>query len=120
MHIQVNSLWHSQECAAASNVTIEFDINALPVIDGARELATFGFIPEGRYTNGDYLFDKVRFEAGIPQDLIDIAFDPQTSGGLLLFMPEEDARAFVREMDKPYCRIIGRVIPKTDRDVIFK
>lgn len=111
---------HSQECAAASNVTIEFDINALPVIDGARELATFGFIPEGRYTNEDYLFDKVRFEAGIPQDLIDIAFDPQTSGGLLLFMPEEDARAFVREMDKPYCRIIGRVIPKTDRDVIFK
>ncbi|MBR6235149.1 MAG: selenide, water dikinase SelD [Spirochaetales bacterium] len=111
---------HSQECAAASNVTIEFDINALPVIDGARKLATFGFIPEGRYTNEDYLFDKVRFEAGIPQDLIDIAFDPQTSGGLLLFMPEEDARAFVREMDKPYCRIIGRVIPKTDRDVIFR
>ena len=111
---------HSQECAAASKVTIEFDIGSLPIIEGARELATFGFIPEGRYTNEDYLFDKVCFEQGIPQDLIDIAFDPQTSGGLLLFMPEEDAKAFVREMDKPYCRIIARVVPKADRDVVFR
>ena len=60
---------HSQECAAASNVTIEFDISALPVIEGARELATFGFIPEGRYTNEDYLFDKVRFDSLRPSDL---------------------------------------------------
>ena len=52
--------------------------------------------------------------------MIDIAFDPQTSGGLLLFMPEEDAKAFVREMDRPCCKIIGRVIPKADRDVIFR
>ena len=62
----------------------------------------------------------MRFEQGIPQDLIDIAFDPQTSGGLLLFMSEEDANAFVNEMDKPYCKVIGRVVPKADRDVIFR
>ena len=60
------------------------------------------------------------FEKGIAQDLIDIAFDPQTSGGLLLFMPEADAQAFVREMDKPYCKLIGRVVPKAERDVIFR
>lgn len=111
---------HSQECAAGSGVTIEYDINELPTIEGALELARFGLIPEGRYTNEDYLFDKVRFEEGIPQELIDLAYDPQTSGGLLLFMPEEDAKAFVKDMDKPYCKLIGRVVPKTDRDVIFK
>lgn len=111
---------HSQECAAGSGVTIEYDINELPTIEGALELARFGLIPEGRYTNEDYLFDKVRFEEGIPQELIDLAYDPQTSGGLLLFMPEEDANAFVKDMDKPYCKLIGRVVPKTDRDVIFK
>lgn len=111
---------HSQECAAGSGVTIEYDINELPTIEGALELARFGLIPEGRYTNEDYLFDKVRFEEGIPQELIDLAYDPQTSGGLLLFMPKEDANAFVKDMDKPYCKLIGRVVPKTDRDVIFK
>ena len=111
---------HSQECAAGSGVTIEYDINELPAIEGALELARFGLIPEGRYTNEDYLFDKVRFEEGIAQELIVLAYDPQTSGGLLLFMPEDDAKAFVKDMDKPYCKVIGRVVPKADRDVVFK
>ncbi|MBR2282042.1 MAG: selenide, water dikinase SelD [Spirochaetales bacterium] len=111
---------HSQECASGSGVTIEFDMGSIPVIEGALELARFGLIPEGRYTNEDYLFDKVRFEEGIPQEMIDLAYDPQTSGGLLLFMPEADARAFADEMDRPYCKVVGRVVPKADRDVIFK
>ena len=111
---------HSQECAAASGVTIEIDTSSLPLIEGATELARFGFIPEGRYTNEDYLHDKVSFSEDIPQELIDIAYDPQTSGGLLLFMPPSDARAFVREMDKPYCRIIGSVTKKTRYDVVFR
>ncbi len=110
---------HSQECAAASCVTIEYDLRKLPVIEGALELARFGLIPEGRYTNEDYLFDKVRFSPDTPQEMIDLAYDPQTSGGLLLFMPEEDAWAFANEMNKDYCKVIGRVINRTDRDVVF-
>ncbi len=110
---------HSQECAAASNVTIEIDVTRLPILEGALDLARFGLIPEGRYTNEDYLFDKVGFDTSIPQEMVDLVYDPQTSGGLLLFMPEQDARAFVKEMDKSYCAIIGRVKEKTSKDVMF-
>ena len=110
---------HSQECAAASGVSIEIDSTSLPLIEGALELARFGFIPEGRYTNEDYLFDKVLFESSVPQEMIDICYDPQTSGGLLLFMPQSDAEKFVREMNQPYCRVIGRVVEKKAKDVIF-
>ena len=110
---------HSQECAAASGVSIEINTAFLPIIDGALELARFGFIPEGRYTNEDYLFDKVQFAPSVPQELKDICYDPQTSGGLLLFMPQSDAEAFVLEMNQPYCRIIGRVVEKQSRDVVF-
>lgn len=110
---------HSQECASASGVTIEFNLNSIPILPGALDLARFGLIPEGRYTNEDYLFNKVRFADGTPQNLIDIAYDPQTSGGLLLFMSPSDAQSYVQEMNKPYCRIIGTVLPKQDRDVIF-
>lgn len=110
---------HSQECAAAGGVSIEFESCDIPVIEGATELARFGFIPEGRYTNEDYLFDKVRFSKAVPQEIVDIVYDPQTSGGLLLFMPVPDAEAFVREMDMSYCKIIGRVIKKGERDVYF-
>ena len=38
--------------------------------EGALELARFGFIPEGRYTNEDYLFDKVSFSSSVTQELI--------------------------------------------------
>ena len=110
---------HSQECAAASGVSIEIDTSALPLIAGALELARFGLIPEGRYTNEDYLFDKVRFSESVPLEMKDICFDPQTSGGLLLFMPQEDAEAFVKEMNQPYCRIIGRVVERQKKDVLF-
>ena len=110
---------HSQECAAASNVTIEYDTSMFPIIEGALGLARFGMIPEGRYTNEDYLFDKVRFSKDLPQEIIDLAYDPQTSGGLLLFMPEQDAQSFVKEFSLPCCRIIGKVSDKKDKDVIF-
>lgn len=111
---------HSQECAAASGLTIEFDTAKIPVIEGAREYARFGLIPEGRYTNEEYLSDKVRFEESVAPEMVDICYDPQTSGGLLLFMPEESAGAFVKAMDKPYCAVIGKVVEKADRDIIFR
>ena len=110
---------HSQECAFASGVTIEIDTSSLPVLDGALELARYGFLPEGRYTNEDWLFGKIGFEEGIPLEMKDLVLDPQTSGGLLLFMPPSEAEAFVREMDKSFCRIIGKVSEKKDTDVVF-
>ncbi|MCF0261733.1 MAG: selenide, water dikinase SelD [Sphaerochaetaceae bacterium] len=111
---------HSQECASASGVSIEYDCNALPFITGAIDLARLGLIPEGRYTNEDYLADKVCFNKDISQEIIDLCYDPQTSGGLLLFMPKEDAYAFEKIMDRPYCKVIGKVIEKSDKDVYFK
>lgn len=111
---------HSQECAFASGVTIEIDTSKLPILEGALDLARFGLIPEGRYTNEDWLFGKIGFDEAIPLEMKDLVLDPQTSGGLLLFMPPEEAEAFVREMDKPYCRIIGRVADKAERDVFFR
>ncbi|MBO4410199.1 MAG: selenide, water dikinase SelD [Spirochaetales bacterium] len=111
---------HSQECAAASGVTIEMDTASLPVLEGALELARFGLIPEGRYTNEDWLFGKICFAEGIPLEIKDLVLDPQTSGGLLLFMPPDDAEAYVSEMDMSCCRIVGRVTDKADKDVFFR
>ena len=111
---------HSQECAAASGVTVEIDTARLPVLEGALELARYGFLPEGRYTNEDWLYGKIGFADGLPLEVKDLVLDPQTSGGLLLFMPPADAKAFTAEMDMPCCRMIGRVVDKADRDVIFR
>jgi len=101
---------HGSEVGEASNVTLLIDTKKLPLIPGALDLASFGFLPEGRYTNEEFLKDKVRFSESISREVRDVCFDPQTSGGLLLFMPKQDAESFVREMDDKNCKIIGETV----------
>lgn len=98
---------HASEVAQASGLTLRINTKDLPVIDGALELARFGFLPEGRYANEEFLKDKVCFADDIKLEMRDLCFDPQTSGGLLLFMSPEDAQSYVKEMNTDYCRIIG-------------
>ncbi len=110
---------HSYEVASSSGVTIEIDTSTLPFIKGALEFARFGFIPEGMYNNLDYVYGKVEFKKELKQEVKDLCCDPQTSGGLLLSLPEKDANVLVERINKDYCRIIGRVIPKRDKHVYF-
>lgn len=105
---------HSSEVAAASDVTLSIEVNKLPLMADVLDLASFGFIPEGRYTNEDYLFDKVHFEKGISREMKDVCYDPQTSGGLLLFMSVEEAEKYVEEMNMDCCQIIGTVVSRLD------
>lgn len=100
---------HGSEVAQASGVTLRINTKDLPVIAGALELARFGFLPEGRYANEDFLIEKVNFSDSIPREMKDLCYDPQTSGGLLLFMNPDEAATYVKEMNLDCCRIIGHV-----------
>ena len=100
---------HASEVADASGVTIEIDTSLVPLLPQAKELAKFGFLPEGMYNNLDWVGDKVSFKDGVEQCIRDLMMDPQTSGGLLLFLSEDDAQKVVSRIGKDYCRIIGRV-----------
>lgn len=110
---------HLNEICVASSVSVEIDSAALPIITNALEYARFGLLPEGMYNNLDYVSPFVDF-GSLNQELRDLVCDPETSGGLLLFMREEDAICFTRDMDKPYVKIIGRVIEKKEKNVIYK
>lgn len=113
---------HSAEVADASGVTVRIDTASLPVLPGTLELARFGFVPAGRYTNEDFLFSKVSFSDGMSREMKDLCLDPQTSGGLLLFMSPTDAREYVKEMHASQmtcCSVIGTVIEKKTCSVEF-
>lgn len=110
---------HACECAMAGGVTIRMDTKCIPFLEGAVELSRMGFLPEGRYSNETYLYDKVSFDDSVRREIRDLCYDPQTSGGLLLFMNDDDAKCFVERMDRPYCAVIGHVVPKTDSFVEF-
>lgn len=89
---------HSYEMATGSNVTLRLHTAAFPVLPGALRLAAEGYITGGCKRNRDYLADKVSVDSQVAQDLSEVAFDPQTSGGLLIAVPEREARALARSL----------------------
>ena len=82
---------HACEMAEASGLTACVSVPDVPVMARAREMARLGLIPAGAYRNRDFFGPRVDMGADVPLDLADVLFDPQTSGGLLLAMPEADA-----------------------------
>ncbi|MFA7119130.1 MAG: selenide, water dikinase SelD [Sphaerochaetaceae bacterium] len=103
-------LGHSLQMAQASGVSMLYHTGMIPFIPGSLDLASLGLIPEGAYNNYDYVKPFVSFEQGIEQNVRDLLCDPQTSGGLLLSMPFEDARIMLANYRG--ARIIGEVIKK--------
>ncbi len=106
-------LGHVWELAAGSKVGIEIFSAELPIFEGIIDYAEMGLVPEGAYSNRQYLKDKIKFDANIKKSLIDILFDPQTSGGLLISVPADKAADLLIELytlgvDK--ATVIGEVI----------
>jgi len=112
---------HSYEMAHASQKTFTLHSKDLLLLDGALEFASMGIIPEGMYHNLQYLDKKYVLKNKFPQNLLDILFDPQTSGGLLLSMPEKDAQEYLLRMESysPWTRIIGEVGETGDFPIII-
>ena len=110
---------HSLEVAENSGVTVEIEVEKVPILNGAEELARFGFIPEGMYNNLDWVQGKVYYSPSIPLAKRDLMLDPQTSGGLLFFLPQEDAETLLKRLNKEYVKIIGRVKKKGQYGVEF-
>jgi selenide,water dikinase len=109
-------LGHGYEMAHGSAVRLVIDAAALPLLPGARDLAAAGTSTGGCRRNRDWLADKVEVAADVPADLVEIAFDPQTSGGLLVAVSGGDADrtlAALAAAGVPAARI-GHVVPHED------
>ncbi|GKX67285.1 selenide, water dikinase SelD [Inconstantimicrobium mannanitabidum] len=113
---------HGYEMASGSDKSIEFFSDTVPLLPKALEYAKMGIIPEGMYNNQDYLKHIHKCSTNISQEMHDALLDPQTSGGLLLSMPEKDAKEYLSRMEcyTPWARIIGQVTEKNDYSVIIK
>jgi selenide,water dikinase len=109
-------LGHSCEMAQASGVTIVLDAPAFPILPGAVRLAEAGTLTGGCTRNRRYLEDKVAIDAGVERPLVDVAFDPQTSGGLLIAVPAREAARLVSALKRggvPAAAIVGQATKHT-------
>ena len=79
---------HAREMVLASDVSIRISAGAVPLIDGALECVRAGHIPGGLKNNRDFAECLVEYDAGVPEDVRALLFDPQTAGGLLISTPD--------------------------------
>jgi selenide,water dikinase len=107
---------HAREMALASGVTLEIETAAVPVLPGALDAVRAGAIPGGLKNNRDFASCAVDAAAGIDPAVVDLMYDPQTSGGLLIALPERDAAALERIL--PPARRMGKVLARDNRKVI--
>jgi len=108
-------LGHAFEMAEASGVSLEIWSDYLPIIKESIEFARMGIIPAGTYNNEGYLTGRIAFADGIKQEIKDIMYDPQTSGGLLISVPEESLEQLLEELrrlNKTDFNVVGRVKAK--------
>jgi selenide,water dikinase len=90
-------LGHAHEMASRSSVRIRLDAECLPALDGALESARAGVTTAGTRANREYA--QVEVDDRVPPALVELAYDPQTAGGLLVALPREKAPALQAEFD---------------------
>jgi selenide,water dikinase len=87
---------HAREMALASNVSLRFRLNQIPLLEGALDCILAGNIPGGLRNNRDFAECVVGYEEGIAEELKAILFDPQTAGGLLISVASEHGSELLR------------------------
>ncbi len=105
---------HAVEIAKASDISIHFYAERIPMIPQAFEYANMGLIPAGAYTNKSYFQKYVHISEHVQRVNEDLFFDPQTSGGLLICLPDQFAHPCLSALkeNKIDAAIVGRVQEK--------
>lgn len=90
-------LGHSLEMAQGSNTQIRFFTKEIDVIEEAFEFAKMGILPEGMYRNRKFAESFVNAN-DVPLYIQDVLYDPQTSGGLLISVSNNDAEKLLADL----------------------
>ena len=115
-------LGHSFEMAQGSGVTVHIQTENVPFHKEAWAFADMGLVPSGAYRNRDYAEAGVRLTREIARPMQDILYDPQTSGGLLIALPEKDAAQCLDELRQsvPQAAAVGYVTEKMDAAIYLE
>lgn len=118
-------LGHCYEMAKSANVNIKISASSVPIFPSVLDYAREGILAAGVYENIKFVGNAVQFN-NVAQEMQDVLFDPQTSGGLLISIAEERANDLYKDLEnalsntvcgKP--RIIGRVLERKKNDEPF-
>jgi selenide,water dikinase len=116
-------LGHACQMAQNSQVGMKINSSSLPVFKEAEDFARLGLRPGGLNRNREFYGKMVEFSKQVPDYVQHILFDPQTSGGLLISLPSEEADLLVGRLKKagiPEAAIVGEVISRPQGKILIE
>jgi len=116
-------LGHACGMVEDSALGIEVSLSSIPLFTGAREYAEMGLVPAGARRNRDFRRHQVEAACELSDEMWDILFDPQTSGGLLIAVSAEDAEALLASLHHDgvtHAVIIGDVVAGPKSKIVVR
>lgn len=113
---------HAVSMARASRVTFDVDLSRVPVMPGVRDLLDGGVWPGGLTTNREYYGRSVACAPGAVVGS-DVLYDPQTSGGLLIAVPDDGIdrlRDGLARRGSQDLWIVGRTVPEGPSPLVIR
>ncbi len=110
-------LGHAWEMMSASGTTARISVSSIPLLSQARRLVAEGVAPGGSRTNAKNMRSRAQVADGVSEQDFLLVCDAQTSGGLLVALPEAQAPAYAArclEMGAPAGAVVGRVVNEGD------
>ena len=115
-------LGHAMEMAIASDVGIAIKSQSVPIFPEAEEYATMGLVPAGTARNREFCSCRVEISGDISNEKMDILYDAQTSGGLLISIEGEKAQRLLEQLHAKGVQpaaIIGEVIEEPKGRIVL-
>jgi selenide,water dikinase len=116
-------LGHMCEMVQGTDVGVVLRHTAVPVFPGVKGLIDMGLVPGGTYRNKEYRINMVEQGKDVPAYVMDILFDPQTSGGLLIGVQGEEAESLLEKIHDEgiaEAAIIGEVVAKPAGRIVVR
>ncbi len=115
-------LGHAMEMIEGTKTGMKIYSAAIPYFEGIQELVKMGIIPGGLIRNRKYRQRQIEKGPNCPEWMVDLLFDPQTSGGLFISLPEAGVQELLAEMVKAGLEdaaIVGEVVSTPPGKIII-
>lgn len=106
-------LGHACEMIEGTDVGMVIYSSSVPFFHEIQEFVEMGMVPGGLHRNREFRMHMVEVDSQCPDWMIDILFDPQTSGGLLFSLPSQQAEGLLKKMHEEGIKeaaIVGEVV----------
>jgi len=116
-------LGHACEMVEGTDVGMVIYSSSVPFFQEIQEFVEMGVVPGGLHRNREFRIHMIEADPKVPNWMIDILFDPQTSGGLLFSLSSQQAEELLKRMHEEGIKeaaIVGEVVLEPKGKIVVR